>query len=110
VLDNRGDEERPLRHQPLHRFLPCQGEIRAAALPGYKGISRLSCSSLSRCGSDAVGVFDAQPKCAAVMPREEPVEERRTGAADMKKPGRGGCETDDDAHFSLTDASGSRCI
>ena len=34
-----------------------------------------------------VGVFDAQNECAAVMPREEPVEERGARAADVEVAG-----------------------
>src|SRR5690349_13862411 len=36
-----------------------------------------------------------------VMAREEPVEQRGAGAADMQKPGRRGGKTDDDAHTYL---------
>ena len=35
-----------------------------------------------------VSVFDAQNKFAAVMPRKEPVEERRSRAADVEIAGR----------------------
>src|SRR5262249_29870545 len=35
-----------------------------------------------------VGVFDSQDEDAAVPPREEPVEERSPGAADVEIPGR----------------------
>ena len=49
-----------------------------------------------------VGIFDAQNKCAAVMPREEPVEERRARAADVQIAGRRWSETDADVgrHWS----------
>ena len=49
-----------------------------------------------------VGVLDAQAEDAAfavqlVMAGEQPVEQRRAGAADMQKAGRGRGKTDDDA-------------
>ena len=53
-------------------------------------------SGVERC---AVGVLDAQQEAAAVMPGEQPVEQRGAGAADMEKAGRRGGETDDDAHI-----------
>src|SRR5262249_582967 len=40
-----------------------------------------------------VGVLDAQDEDAAVTPREEPVEERRSRAADVKITGRGRSES-----------------
>src|SRR5690242_18312303 len=41
-----------------------------------------------------VGVLDAQHEDAAVAPREEPVEEGRAGAADVKVAGGRGGEAD----------------
>jgi len=46
----------------------------------------------------AVGVLDAQPKHAAVMAREEPIEEGGAGPTDMQKTGRRRGETDGDGH------------
>ena len=51
---------------------------------------------LGRAG--AVGVLDAQEERAAVMAREQPVEERRAGAADVQEAGRRGGETGDYGH------------
>ena len=45
---------------------------------------------LGRAG--AIGVLDPQQIFAAVMAREQPVEERRARAADMQEPGRRGRE------------------
>ena len=47
-------------------------------------------------GARLVGVLDAQEELAAVMPREQPVEERRPRPADMQKAGGRGGETGDD--------------
>ena len=46
-----------------------------------------------------VGVLDAQPKAAAVMAREQPIEQCGAGAADVQKPGRRGREADDVRSF-----------
>ena len=47
----------------------------------------------------SVGVFDAQNEFAAVMPRKEPVEERRSRAADVEIASRRGGETDADVRI-----------
>ena len=46
-----------------------------------------------------VGVFDAQDEHAAEPPREQPVEQRRAGAADVQVAGGRGSETDADCFF-----------
>jgi hypothetical protein len=48
----------------------------------------------------AIGVLDAQVEAAAVMAGEQPVEQRRAGAADMKITRRRRGETSDDGHCS----------
>ncbi len=51
-------------------------------------------------GARAVGVLDPQDVGAAVVPREEPVEERAAGAADVEMPGgaRGKANADGSGH------------
>ena len=49
-------------------------------------------------GAGAVGVLDAQQELAAVVAREQPVEERGARAADMQEAGRRGGEAGDDGH------------
>ena len=44
----------------------------------------------------AVGILDAQQELAAVVAREQPVEQRGAGAADMQEAGRRGREAGDD--------------
>ena len=43
-----------------------------------------------------VGILDAQQELAAVVAREQPVEQRRARAADVQESGRGGGEAGDD--------------
>jgi hypothetical protein len=45
-----------------------------------------------------VRVLDPKEKLAALVAREEPVEERRADAADVEESGRAGCETSADGH------------
>jgi hypothetical protein len=52
-----------------------------------------------------VGILDAQDEHAAVATREQPIEDRGAGAADVQEAGRGGCEADPDAHGTLSPAS-----
>src|SRR5262249_55932091 len=49
-------------------------------------------------GAGDVGVFDSQNEGALVMPGEEPVEDRRARAADVKVTGWRRCEADADGH------------
>ena len=49
---------------------------------------------LGRAG--AIGILDAQQELAAVMAREQPVEQRGARAADMEEAGRRGREAGDD--------------
>jgi hypothetical protein len=51
-----------------------------------------------------VRVFNAQDELASVMPRKEPVEKRRSRAADVKIAGRRGGETNADVriHVAVT--------
>lgn len=49
-------------------------------------------------GACAVRILDPQEERAAVVAREQPVEERGAGTADMQEPGGGGGETGDDGH------------
>jgi hypothetical protein len=50
----------------------------------------------------SVGVFNAQNEFAAVMPRKEPVEERRSRAADVEIASRRGGETDADVRIHVS--------
>ena len=45
-----------------------------------------------------VGVLDPQQALAALLPREEPVEEERAHAADVEEAGRARCHADADGH------------
>src|SRR5882724_3266783 len=49
-------------------------------------------------GALAIGVFDAQAKCAAVMARQQPIEQGRSSTADVQESGGGGGKTSDDSH------------
>jgi hypothetical protein len=49
-----------------------------------------------------VGVFDSQNEPSAVMPRKEPVEERRSRAADVEIASRRGGETDADVRIHVS--------
>ena len=48
-----------------------------------------------------VGVLDAQPELAALVPGEEPVEERRAHVADVEEPGGRRSHADADGHRAL---------
>ena len=59
----------------VRTFVPIQPEPTQAVINrgrSFFGVARF------------IGVFDAQNKCAAVMPREKPVEKRRARAADVQ--------------------------
>jgi hypothetical protein len=49
-------------------------------------------------GAGAIGVLDAQLVPAAVVPGEQPVEQRGAGATDMEVAGRRRGESGDDGH------------
>ena len=55
----------------------------------------------------AVGVLDAQDVGAAVVPRQQPVEERRAGVADVQMAGRTGGEADSHRRRSGFGSTGS---
>ena len=56
----------------------------------------------------AIGVLDPQAEQAGMMLREQPIEERRARAANVKEAGGRGGEADDDGHdravFSISGA------
>src|SRR5437868_5640143 len=71
----------------MRPFIPIQSEPPQSLVDGRRGFLRVT---------RAVGIFDPQNKCAAVMSSEEPVKERGPRPADVQVPGRRWSETDSD--------------
>ena len=55
-----------------------------------------------------VGVLDPEAELAALMPREEPVEEERAHAADVEETGRAGSHADDHGHADSVGSGADR--
>src|SRR5205823_6161979 len=87
---------------PRDLGVPCGARslIGDLTVPGEAEPGQAISDRRDRLGSRScpVGVLDAQPKDAAVMPRKKPVEERRPSAADVQKPSGRGSKTDGDGH------------
>jgi carbon-monoxide dehydrogenase medium subunit len=72
-----------LIHRPLVPIQPQPGHAVEDGIDGVLG------------GPDLVRVFDAEDEFSSRMPRQEPVEKGRAGAADVQKPRRAGGKTND---------------
>ena len=72
-----------------HRPVPVEPEPAQRVLDLVDGLGDLAAR---------VRVLDAQPELAAVVPREEPVEEERAHAADVEEAGRARSHADADGH------------
>ena len=76
-----GDVGMAVHLRKLEHFRPVPIELQPAH-PVENRINR------ALCGSRAVGIFDPQQEFAAKMPCIQPVEQRRSRAADMEITGR----------------------
>ena len=85
AVELEGDLAVPVEPEPAQRLLDLLGRLGDLAA--------------------RVGVLDPQAELTAVMPREEPVEERRADATDVQQPGRARREADADGTSQLSSCS-----
>src|SRR5205085_306799 len=84
---------RTARSADIGAFVPVEPEPAQIAEDARLGLARRALD---------VGVLDPEDEGAAVTPREEPVEQRRAGVADVQVPGGAGSETDSHGNMNAT--------